>query len=85
MEFSCLLMLKHKKYTFKSIKSDHLQGLEVTVLELVYNLWLQLSESPALLHLFSFTEPQQLHSSSSSNNNFVAFTLLTQFLHKSGK
>jgi hypothetical protein len=50
------------------------------VLELVYNLWLQLSESPALLHLFSFTESQE----HSGQNSCVAFALLTQFLHRPG-
>jgi hypothetical protein len=47
----------------------------MTVLELVHNLWTQLGESPALIHLFSF---------SSQLNSLNIFSLPDQFLHKPG-
>ncbi len=47
----------------------------MTVLELVHNLWTQLGESPALIHLFSF---------SSQQNSLTIFSLPVQFLHKPG-
>ncbi len=52
-----------------------MQELEMTVLELVHNLWTQLGESPALIHLFSF---------SSQHNSLTIFSLPVQFLHKPG-
>ena len=51
------------------------QELEMSVLELVHNLWTQLGESPALIHLFSF---------SSQQNSLTIFSLPVQFLHKPG-